>query len=118
MLYDKADAALVPLQDTSEVHVCVLALTRMELGEHRGAEASQSRVLHAKHVRVRSCHLVADTHARCTLIRTNVARPSLLVVDEAGQAPEAETLIALQLRPQACLLVGDPQQASHAPELC
>eukprot|EP00611_Tribonema_gayanum_P024938 TRINITY_DN5585_c2_g1_i3.p1 TRINITY_DN5585_c2_g1~~TRINITY_DN5585_c2_g1_i3.p1 ORF type:complete len:751 (-),score=322.80 TRINITY_DN5585_c2_g1_i3:239-2491(-) len=36
--------------------------------------------------------------------------PDVLIVDEAAQAPEAETIIALQMRPRKCLLVGDPQQ--------
>jgi hypothetical protein len=34
----------------------------------------------------------------------------LLVVDEAAQSAEAETLIGLALRPSHCLLVGDVQQ--------
>lgn len=33
-----------------------------------------------------------------------------LVIDEAGQAVEAETLIPLQLKPKKCLLVGDTKQ--------
>lgn len=36
--------------------------------------------------------------------------PALLVVDEAGQATEAETLIASRLSPVVCLLAGDVQQ--------
>lgn len=35
-----------------------------------------------------------------------------LIIDEAGQAIEAETLIALQTNPQKCLLVGDTKQLS------
>ena len=31
-----------------------------------------------------------------------------LVVDEAAQATEAEVVVALQMRPSKCLLVGDP----------
>jgi len=31
-----------------------------------------------------------------------------LVVDEAAQATEAEIVVAFQLRPTKCLLVGDP----------
>jgi hypothetical protein len=33
-----------------------------------------------------------------------------LIIDEAGQAVEAETLIALQTNPKKCLLVGDTKQ--------
>ncbi len=33
-----------------------------------------------------------------------------LIVDEAGQAVEAETLIALKTRPKKCLLIGDIKQ--------
>ena len=37
----------------------------------------------------------------------------MLVIDEAAQAVEAETVVALQLRPkEALVLVGDPQQLS------
>jgi hypothetical protein len=32
----------------------------------------------------------------------------VLVVDEAAQATEAEIVVALQLQPSKCLLVGDP----------
>ena len=31
-----------------------------------------------------------------------------LIVDEAAQATEAEIIVALQLQPSRCLLVGDP----------
>lgn len=34
----------------------------------------------------------------------------VLIVDEAAQAMEAETLVPLQCAPKQCLLVGDPQQ--------
>jgi hypothetical protein len=34
----------------------------------------------------------------------------VLVIDEAGQAVEAETLIPLQTKPKKCLLVGDTKQ--------
>ena len=36
----------------------------------------------------------------------------VLIVDEAAQAIEAETLIALSMRPKQCILVGDPCQLS------
>lgn len=40
----------------------------------------------------------------------NTCRPDVLVVDEAGQAVEAETLIPFQYNPRKVLMVGDPQQ--------
>lgn len=33
-----------------------------------------------------------------------------LIIDEAGQAPEAEALIAMKTNPKKCLLIGDIQQ--------
>ena len=55
--------------------------------------------------------ILSDRYSRRSmLVRDSLERPTLLVVDEAGQALEAETLLALQLRPRRCLLVGDPKQ--------
>lgn len=47
----------------------------------------------------------------------------VLIIDEAGQAVEAETLIPLQTKPKKCLLVGDTKQlpatviSTHAEKL-
>ena len=38
------------------------------------------------------------------------APPDLVLVDEAGQSTELETLVPLTLQPRACLLVGDVKQ--------
>ena len=40
----------------------------------------------------------------------NIGSVDTLVVDEAGQAVEVETLIALRVNPKKCLLIGDIQQ--------
>jgi superfamily I DNA and/or RNA helicase len=43
-------------------------------------------------------------------IFSNIKKPEILIVDEASQAVEAETLIPLALQPTKCLLVGDTKQ--------
>ena len=40
----------------------------------------------------------------------NIKPPEILIIDEASQAVEAETLIAFALQPKKCLLVGDTKQ--------
>lgn len=40
----------------------------------------------------------------------NMLPVNSLIIDEAGQSPEAETTIPLRARPDKCLLVGDIQQ--------
>ncbi len=40
----------------------------------------------------------------------NIIRPDILIIDEASQAVEAETLIPFALQPDKCLLVGDTKQ--------
>lgn len=40
----------------------------------------------------------------------DIDRPDILIIDEASQAVEAETLIPFALQPEKCLLVGDIQQ--------
>ncbi|CAM9304806.1 unnamed protein product [Chrysoparadoxa australica] len=43
-------------------------------------------------------------------IMARVERVNSLVVDEVAQSPEADTVVALQMMPERCLLVGDPVQ--------
>lgn len=47
---------------------------------------------------------------RKTFKDKNLRPIDILIIDEAGQAVEAETLIALQIKPKKCLLVGDTKQ--------
>lgn len=47
--------------------------------------------------------------AGSSVVRT-AAKVDVLVVDEAAQALEGDLLIAMQARPDACVLIGDPQQ--------
>lgn len=50
---------------------------------------------------------------RPSVLRVLKRRPVFAVIcDEAAQAQEAETLIALQLCPRSLVLIGDPQQLS------
>jgi hypothetical protein len=47
---------------------------------------------------------------RRTFKDKNLRPVDILMIDEAGQSVEAETLIALQTQPKKCLLVGDTKQ--------
>ena len=49
---------------------------------------------------------------RSVLRRTLKNKIECLIVDEAAQGPECETIIPLAYQPQRVLLVGDPQQLS------
>ncbi|MCB1115027.1 MAG: AAA family ATPase [Chlamydiia bacterium] len=62
---------------------------------------------------LQSAHIIFATLSASGQHRVKEAQSiDTLIVDEAGQAIEAETLIPMKINPKKCLLIGDIQQLS------